>query len=60
MYPSGLQQIPSIPYIIKHVISVRQEVQEYFLDYMVNDNLGIIDNAHKVFADSEPRGGNEW
>ena len=23
---------------------------------MVNDNLGIIDNAHKVFADSEARG----
>jgi RNA-dependent RNA polymerase len=25
--------------------------------YMVNDNLGIIDNAHKVFADDSERGG---
>ncbi|KAF5478837.1 hypothetical protein F2P56_005366 [Juglans regia] len=32
-----------------------EEVEEYFTDYMVNDNLGIIDNAHVVFADSEPR-----
>jgi len=30
------------------------EVQEYFLNYIVTDNLGIIDNAHKVFADKEP------
>jgi RNA-dependent RNA polymerase len=34
---------------------VVQEVQEYFPKYMLNDNLGIIDNAHKVFADKEPR-----
>ena len=32
-----------------------QEVQEYFVDYILNDRLGIIDNAHIVFADSEPR-----
>ena len=31
-----------------------QEVQEYFVDYILNDRLGIIDNAHIVFADSEP------
>ena len=30
-----------------------QEVQEYFTDCIVNDNLGIIDNAHTVFADRE-------
>jgi RNA-dependent RNA polymerase len=56
MYSSCLQQIPFIPYIIKNVTSMLQEVQEYFLKYMVNDNLGIIDNAHKVFADCEPHG----
>jgi RNA-dependent RNA polymerase len=56
MYPSRLQQIPSIPCIINNVTSLLQEVQEYFPKYMVNDNLGIIGNAHKVFADCEPRG----
>jgi RNA-dependent RNA polymerase len=56
MYPSRLQQIPSIPCIINNVTSLLQEVQEYFPKYMVNDNLGIIANAHKVFADCEPRG----
>jgi RNA-dependent RNA polymerase len=55
MYPSRLQQIPSITYIIKNVTSLFQEIQEYFLKYMVNDNLGIIDNAHKVFSDCERR-----
>ncbi|GMY18202.1 probable RNA-dependent RNA polymerase 1 [Fagus crenata] len=32
-----------------------EEVQEYFTDCIVNDNLGIIDNAHTVFADRGPR-----
>ena len=31
-----------------------QEVQEYFTNYIVNDSLGIIANAHTVFADREP------
>lgn len=31
-----------------------QEVQEYFTNYIVNDSLGIIANAHTVFADKEP------
>ena len=31
-----------------------QEVEEYFADYIVNDSLGIISNAHIVFADREP------
>ncbi|KAE9459927.1 hypothetical protein C3L33_08167, partial [Rhododendron williamsianum] len=30
------------------------EVEEYFTDYIVNDSLGIIANAHTVFADREP------
>lgn len=31
-----------------------QEVEEYFTNYIVNDSLGIIANAHTVFADKEP------
>ncbi|BAT98860.1 hypothetical protein LR48_Vigan06g155800 [Vigna angularis] len=30
------------------------EVEEYFTNYMVNDSLGIIANAHTVFADRQP------
>ncbi|KAK9903772.1 hypothetical protein M0R45_000949 [Rubus argutus] len=32
-----------------------EEVQESFTNYIVNDNLGIIANAHLVFADRERR-----
>ena len=32
---------------------VLQEVEEYFTNYIVNDSLGIIANAHTVFADKE-------
>lgn len=31
-----------------------QEVEEYFANYLVNDSLGIIANAHTVHADREP------
>lgn len=31
-----------------------QEVEEYFVNYMVNDSLGIIANAHTAFADRQP------
>ncbi|XP_022994920.1 probable RNA-dependent RNA polymerase 1 isoform X1 [Cucurbita maxima] len=31
-----------------------EDVQEYFVNYMVNDSLGIIANAHTAFADKEP------
>jgi RNA-dependent RNA polymerase len=30
-----------------------QEIQEYFTNYIVNESLGIIANAHVVFADKE-------
>lgn len=30
-----------------------QEVEEYFTNYIVNDSLGIIANAHTVFADKK-------
>ncbi|TXG57065.1 hypothetical protein EZV62_018378 [Acer yangbiense] len=32
-----------------------EEVEEYFTNYIVNDSLGIISNAHTVFADREPQ-----
>lgn len=31
-----------------------QELQEFFVNYMVNDNLGQISNAHVVFCDIDP------
>lgn len=31
-----------------------EDVHEYFTDYIVNDSLGIIANAHVVFADRDP------
>lgn len=31
-----------------------QEVEEHFVNFIVNDSLGIICNAHTVFADREP------
>lgn len=30
-----------------------QEIQKYFVDYMINDNLGAISTTHLVYADSE-------
>ncbi|KAK9204355.1 hypothetical protein WN943_014613 [Citrus x changshan-huyou] len=35
-------------------ILARDDVEEYFADYIVNDSLGIICNAHVVYAYSEP------
>lgn len=32
-----------------------EEIHEYFTNYIVNDSLGIIANAHTVFADKEPK-----
>ncbi|XP_077241142.1 putative RNA-dependent RNA polymerase 1 isoform X3 [Tasmannia lanceolata] len=52
-------QIPPMDYtaapteILDHDVSI-EEVQEYFANYMVNDSLGIIANAHTVFADQDP------
>ncbi|CAI9096788.1 OLC1v1033001C2 [Oldenlandia corymbosa var. corymbosa] len=31
-----------------------EEVEEYFTNYIVNDSLGVIANAHTVYADREP------
>nr|GMD23409.1 probable RNA-dependent RNA polymerase 1 [Ipomoea batatas] len=37
---------------VYHDVTI-EEVQKYFVDYILNDNLGIISNAHVVFADKE-------
>nr|ABO92978.1 putative RNA-dependent RNA-polymerase [Solanum tuberosum] len=42
---------PSIQ--LDHDVTI-EEVEEYFTNYIVNDGLGIIANAHVVFADREP------
>lgn len=37
---------------LDHDVTI-EEVQEYFANYIVNESLGIISNAHTVFADRE-------
>lgn len=37
---------------LDHDVTI-EEVEEYFTNYIVNDSLGIIANAHTVFADKE-------
>ncbi|XP_077236012.1 putative RNA-dependent RNA polymerase 1 [Tasmannia lanceolata] len=50
------RQIPPMEYaaapteLLDHDVSI-EEVEEYFANYMVNDNVGIISDAHTVFAD---------
>ncbi|KAL4196139.1 hypothetical protein AMTRI_Chr04g244530 [Amborella trichopoda] len=38
---------------LDHEVTI-EEIEEYFTNYMINDSLGIIANAHTVFADKEP------
>ncbi|OMO72380.1 RNA-dependent RNA polymerase, eukaryotic-type [Corchorus olitorius] len=38
---------------LDHDVTI-EEVAEYFTNYILNDSLGIISNAHTVFADKEP------
>ncbi|KAK8463078.1 hypothetical protein SEVIR_1G318100v4 [Setaria viridis] len=38
--------------ILDHDVTI-EEIQEYFTNYIVNESLGIIANAHVVFADKE-------
>ncbi|KAF5750099.1 RNA-dependent RNA polymerase 1-like isoform X2 [Tripterygium wilfordii] len=52
-------QIPPMDYtpqpckLLDHDVTI-EEVEEYFTNYILNDSLGIISNAHIVFADREP------
>ncbi|XVF85596.1 hypothetical protein PTKIN_Ptkin17bG0129700 [Pterospermum kingtungense] len=45
----GATQIPPL----EHDVTM-EDVAEYFTSYMLSDSLGIICNAHTVFADKEP------
>ncbi|KAI7995264.1 RNA-dependent RNA polymerase 1 [Camellia lanceoleosa] len=49
--PMDYTPAPSVP--LDHDVTI-EEVQEYFANYIVNNSLGIISNAHIVFADKEP------
>ncbi|XP_010527810.1 PREDICTED: RNA-dependent RNA polymerase 1 [Tarenaya hassleriana] len=44
---------PEPAQILDHDVTI-EEVEEYFTNYIVNDSLGIIANAHTAFADKEP------
>lgn len=41
------------PFCLEIYILLVQEVEEYFTNYMVNDSLGVIANAHTAHADKE-------
>lgn len=43
---------PAPTKVLDHDVMI-EEVEEYFTNYIVNDSLGIIANAHTVFADKE-------
>eukprot|EP00249_Psilotum_nudum_P022736 c28629_g2_i1 orf=666-2285(+) len=38
--------------VLDHAVTI-EEIQKYFVNYMMNDSLGVIANAHTVFADCE-------
>lgn len=44
---------PAPPFQLDRDVTT-EDIQEYFVNYMVNDSLGIIANAHTAFADREP------
>lgn len=41
------------PRMMDHDVTL-EEIQKFFVDYMINDNLGAISTAHLVHADREP------
>ncbi|GAB2240730.1 hypothetical protein Droror1_Dr00021248 [Drosera rotundifolia] len=41
------------PRIMDHDVSLN-EIQQFFVDYMINDSLGTISTAHLVLADRDP------
>ncbi|KAL5987597.1 RNA-dependent RNA polymerase 2 [Asimina triloba] len=41
------------PRLMDHEVTL-EEIQKFFIDYMINDGLGIISTAHVVHADREP------
>ncbi|KAL6911456.1 hypothetical protein ACP4OV_000261 [Aristida adscensionis] len=45
---------PAPTEILDHDVTI-EEIEEYFTNYIVNESLGIIANAHVVFADKEQK-----
>ncbi|XP_054806815.1 RNA-dependent RNA polymerase 2 [Prosopis cineraria] len=41
------------PRVMDHEVTMK-EIQQFFVDYMINDTLGAISTAHLVHADREP------
>ncbi|KAF5197057.1 RNA-dependent RNA polymerase [Thalictrum thalictroides] len=50
---SPMDYTPAPNALLDHDVKI-EEIQEYFTDYIVNDSLGQIANAHTAFADKEP------
>ncbi|KAL3502016.1 hypothetical protein ACH5RR_036465 [Cinchona calisaya] len=49
---SPMDYTPAPSMQLDHEVTI-EEVEEYFTNYIVNDSLGIIANAHTVLADQE-------
>ncbi|KAL3684950.1 hypothetical protein R1sor_002972 [Riccia sorocarpa] len=43
---------PPAATVLDHPVTI-EEIQEFFVNYIANDNLGVIANAHVVHADKE-------
>ncbi|KAJ0095570.1 hypothetical protein Patl1_15306 [Pistacia atlantica] len=52
MYPP-MDYTSAPPKILDNEVTI-DDVEEYFADYMVNENLGMICNAHAAFANKSP------
>ncbi|KAL3502038.1 hypothetical protein ACH5RR_036487 [Cinchona calisaya] len=50
---SAMDYTPAPSMQLDHEVMI-EEVEQYFTNYIVTDSLGIIANAHTVFADQEP------
>ncbi|KAJ8648444.1 hypothetical protein MRB53_001467 [Persea americana] len=53
------RQIPPLEYMSVPTVTLDrdveiEEVMEHFANYMVNDSVGVISNAHLVWSDKEP------
>ncbi|CAN0067020.1 unnamed protein product, partial [Laminaria digitata] len=47
---------PCSPKRVTYTFLFGQEITDFFVNYLVNDNLGLIANAHLVHADKSPFG----
>ncbi|WCJ36047.1 RNA-dependent RNA polymerase 2 [Euphorbia peplus] len=47
------------PRLMDHNVTL-EEIQKFFVDYMINDTLGAISTAHLVHADREPEKARSW